>query len=211
MCSSRVDPAFIFRAFTEGIDAVFIGGCHLADCNYIDGNYGALRTASICKRILEHIGVNPKRLKIEWVSAAEGLRFTEIISDFTKEIKEMGPVEGAGENTIKSLKLKLQAAEDIVPYLKLAAGKKLRLNLGTEAEYNIFFSQSNIKRIFQELILDKLIMAEIMLLLRERCMSTGEISEILNLSSSAVSRLLASSVNKGLVTFDEHEKGYIPA
>jgi coenzyme F420-reducing hydrogenase delta subunit/predicted XRE-type DNA-binding protein len=211
MCSSRVDPVFIFRAFAEGIDAVFVGGCHLADCHYIDGNYGALRTISICKKILEQVGLNPKRLKIEWISAAEGLHFANTISDFIKQITELGPLEEDEEKNIKTLKLKLQAAEDIVPYLKLVEGKKLRLHFGTEAQYDKFFSCGHVKSLFHKLVIDKLIMTEILLLLRQRCMSVGEISEILSLSPSEVSRMINSSVNKGLVSFDEREKRFIPA
>jgi len=78
MCSGRVDPAHIFRAFLTGQDAVFIGGCHLNDCHYVThGNYDALSMVYICKKLLEHIGVNPERLRIEWVSAGEGIRFAK--------------------------------------------------------------------------------------------------------------------------------------
>lgn len=211
MCSGRVDPAFIFRAFAEGIDGVLVGGCHLADCHHIDGNYQALRMVSICKKLLDKIGVNPRRLRIEWVSASEGMHFAEITSDFTKQIRELGPLEVGEEKDVKTLNLKLQAAEDIGPYIKLAEGEKLRLHFGTEAEYDEFFNRDEAKRLFHELIVDKLMMREILLLLQEKCFSVGEISEILGLSSSEVSRLLSSSVNKGLVSFDESEKRFVPA
>jgi len=211
MCSSRVDLAFIFRAFAEGTDGVLVGGCHLADCHYVDGNYRALRMVSICKKLLEHIGVDPKRLRIEWVSASEGLFFAELISDFTRQLRELGPIEIGEEKDVKTLKLKLQAAENIVPYIKLAEGEKLRLHFGTEAEYHEFFSRDEVKRLFHQLLVDKLAMREILLLLQEKYFSTGEISEILGLSSSEESRLLDSLIRKGLVSFDESRKRFVPA
>jgi len=210
MCSSRVDPAFIFRAFAEGIDGLIIGGCHLADCHYIDGNYQALRTVSICKKILEQIGVNPKRLRIEWISASEGMRFAEAISDFTELIRESGPIERGEEKDISILKLKLQAAENLAPYIKLAQGEKLRLNLDTEEKYEEFFNRHEMKKLFHELIVDKLMMSAILLLLRERNLSTGEISEILGLSPSQVSKLIDTSIRRGLLSFDESKKQFVP-
>ena len=73
MCSGRVDLEFIFRAFLKGQDGVFIGGCKLDECNYVThGNYDALAITHLCKKILEHIGLNPKRLRTEFMSGADG-------------------------------------------------------------------------------------------------------------------------------------------
>lgn len=112
MCSGRVDPEFIFRAFSKGIDGVLIGGCWLGECHYAtEGNYQALDMTKLCKKLLEQIGLNPERLRIEWVSASEGLRFAEIVSDFTKQLKELGPL-GIGEGKDpEQLKLDLETAQ----------------------------------------------------------------------------------------------------
>lgn len=210
MCSSRVDPAFVFRAFAEGVDGILIGGCHLADCHYLDGNYQALRTVSIYKKILEQIDVSPERLRIEWVSASEGLHFAEVVSDFTKQIKELGPLEIGKEKDIKALKLKLQAAVNLVPYTKLAQGEKFQVRLDTEEEYEEFFNRDKVKRLFNELIVDKLVISEFSLLLRERQLSIKEISEILGLSSSQLSRLFDGLTRKGVVSCDESRKQFVP-
>ena len=83
MCSARVDMAHIFRALSKGLDAVFIGGCHLNDCHYVtNGNYDALSMVQICKRLLAHTGVNPDRVRLEWVSAGEGIRFANIMNEY---------------------------------------------------------------------------------------------------------------------------------
>src|SRR5512143_3849641 len=81
MCSGRVDLAFVLRAFSNGADGVFIGGCRFKECNYTThGNYHALNMVLLCKRILERIGLNPERLRIEFMSSAEGILFAEVMS-----------------------------------------------------------------------------------------------------------------------------------
>ncbi len=211
MCSGRVDPAFILRAFSNGIDGVFIGGCWLGECHYItEGNYDALSIMHLCRKLLEHIGVNPERLRLEWVSASEGIRYAEIITNFTKQLKELGPL-GIGEGIDKNgLKLKLEAVQNLVPYIKLVERERLRVRFDTEEEYNEFFTSDEVDRLFHELIADKLAISQIMLLLRERPLSTGEISETLDLSPSEVSRYLNSSARQGLVRFDESQKSFVP-
>jgi F420-non-reducing hydrogenase iron-sulfur subunit len=91
MCSGRVDPAFILKALEVGADGVLIAGCHPGDCHYIAGNYKAARRISLLKRVLDQFGIEGERVRLEWVSASEGSRFAEVVSDFTQTIKELGP------------------------------------------------------------------------------------------------------------------------
>lgn len=93
MCSGRVDPTFILKAFALGVDGVFIGGCHPGDCHYIAGNYKAIGRVELTKRLLYEFGIEPERLRLEWVSASEGARFAQLVADFTNTIKELGPLE----------------------------------------------------------------------------------------------------------------------
>jgi NADH-quinone oxidoreductase subunit E len=194
MCSGRVDPAHIFRAFSTGQDAVFIGGCHLNDCHYVtQGNYDALSMVYICKKLLEHIGLNPERLRLEWVSAGEGIRFANMMNEFSPRIEKLGPL-GEGEGIDKhELKFKLEAVTTLIPYIKLVQSERLRVSVRTEEAYTKFFNSEEFNRLFNELIGDKLEVNQIVLLLRERPHSTGEISEILGLSPSEVSRHLKVS------------------
>ena len=93
MCSGRVDLAHVFRAFSNGTDGVFIGACHLNECNYTThGNYHALTMVSLAKKLLEHIGLNPERLKIEFMSGSEANLFVEGVNGFVKKVKELGPL-----------------------------------------------------------------------------------------------------------------------
>ncbi len=89
MCSSRVEPAFILKALKDGADGVLIAGCHIGDCHYIDGNKNAEVRINNTKKALAKLGFD-KRLRLEWISASEGLRFSEVIRDFTEEIKKLG-------------------------------------------------------------------------------------------------------------------------
>ena len=91
MCSGRVTPAFVLKALSMGADGVLIAGCHPGDCHYMVGNYKARRRAELTKRLLEQFGVEPERLRLEWISASEGTKFAETINDFTQTIKKLGP------------------------------------------------------------------------------------------------------------------------
>ncbi len=91
MCSARVDPEFILRAFAKGADGVMVLGCHPADCHYIGGNYRARRRIALLRMVLEQYGFDPKRLLLQWVSASEGEKFQTTVVGFVSTIKELGP------------------------------------------------------------------------------------------------------------------------
>ncbi len=92
MCSGRIDPAFVLEAFRNGADGVLIAGCHLpADCHYISGNFKALRRVTLLRSVLRDFGIEPERLRLEWVSASEGDRFAAVVRDMVEKIKTLGP------------------------------------------------------------------------------------------------------------------------
>lgn len=93
MCSGRVDPTFILKAFAKGVDGVFVGGCHPGDCHYIEGNFKARRRIELLKKLLHDFGIEPERLRLEWISASEGARFAHVVTDFSNTIKELGPLK----------------------------------------------------------------------------------------------------------------------
>jgi F420-non-reducing hydrogenase iron-sulfur subunit len=101
MCSGRVDPSFILRAFSRGADGVLIFGCHLGDCHYEEGNYKALRRYKLLTKLLEQFGIEKERLRLEWVSAAEGDRFANLVAQITKEIKALGPLNWENQISIE--------------------------------------------------------------------------------------------------------------
>lgn len=92
MCSGRVDPQFIIEAFTQGADGVLVAGCHLGDCHYIEGNYKTMRRMMLLRKMLDHLGIERERLRLEWISASEGKRFTEIAKEMVEQIRALGPL-----------------------------------------------------------------------------------------------------------------------
>lgn len=209
MCSGRVDLEFIFRAFSNGTDGVFIGGCRLNECNYIThGNYDALCNVLLCKKIMAHMGLNPERLKIEFMSSGDGILLAEMINDYCNKVAEIGPLgksEGLDEN---GLTFKLETVTKLIPYIKLVEREKLRVPVKSEEAYYEYLSSDAANRIIDELIIDKLEISQIMLLLQDKPLTTGEMSETLGLNPSDVSRLMNSSSRHGLVRYDQNQKRY---
>ena len=209
MCSGRVDLEFVVRAFANGVDGVFIGGCWLGECHYVtEGNYDALSMMHLGKKLLESSGIDPDRLRLEWVSASEGIRYAEVVTDFTGRLKELGPL-GTGEGIEqKALKLKLAAIKKLLPYIKLVEREKLRVRFDNKAKYEEFFASDALNSLFDDLIGDKLAISQIMVALREQALSTGEIADSLGMSPSEVSKHLNSSARQRLVRFDQSQNRY---
>ena len=93
MCSGRVNPIFVINALQQGADGVLIGGCHPGDCHYERGNYLARRRMAVLKNLLEYAGIDPRRVRMTWVSAAEGNKFAEVVTEVTEDIRKLGPMQ----------------------------------------------------------------------------------------------------------------------
>ena len=207
MCTGRIDLSHVLRAFSKGADGVFIGGCHLNECNYIThGNFHALSMVNICRKMMQHIGLNPERLRIEFMSGSEANLFVEGVNDFVKTVKRLGPL-GKGEGIDKKgLKSKLEAATSLVPYIRLVERERLRIPVKSKEEYQKFFDSDEFNRLFTTLVVDKLAITQIMSLLRDKPLSTGKIAEALGLTPSEVSRHMNTSSRHGLVRYDVSQK-----
>jgi F420-non-reducing hydrogenase iron-sulfur subunit len=93
MCSGRVDPTFILKAFADGADGVLVAGCHPGDCHYIEGNYKTIRRMAMLKRMLADYGIEPQRFRLEWVSAGEGDRWAHVVNGITEDVRKLGPAK----------------------------------------------------------------------------------------------------------------------
>jgi F420-non-reducing hydrogenase iron-sulfur subunit len=93
MCSGRVDPTFILKAFADGADGVLVAGCHPGDCHYIEGNYKTIRRMALFKRMLVDYGIEPERFRLEWVSAGEGDRWAQVVNGITEDVRKLGPAK----------------------------------------------------------------------------------------------------------------------
>jgi coenzyme F420-reducing hydrogenase delta subunit/NAD-dependent dihydropyrimidine dehydrogenase PreA subunit len=126
MCSGRVDISFVLKSFFNANDGVYIGACKLDECNYTThGNYHALKMVILCKRILEYVGLNPERLRLEFMSAAEGNKFAETVESFTNKIKQIGAFAKSEGLDVREVKDKIEKIMALVPYIKIATREKL--------------------------------------------------------------------------------------
>ena len=161
MCTGRVDLSFPLRALLNGADGVFIGGCWPGECHYItEGNYDALGNMHMFRKLMRHIGVNPKRLRLEWVAASEGSRFAQVMDEFISELEVMGPLgtsEGIEEADLMG---RLESVNKMVPQLKLLEREKLQVKVKTEEAYDKLYASEKTEKLIAELIGDPISTAD---------------------------------------------------
>ena len=204
MCSGRVDLEFILRSFIKGADGVFVGGCHLGDCHYNpEGNYDALGNSMIAKRMLAHIGINPDRLRLEWVSAGEGNRFAETQTQIAEVMKRLGPLGSSEDKSSEEIQAGLQAAIDLVPYIKLVERERFRLPVRTEENYHKqYYGNAEFDALFKDMVLDKLSMGQIVGYARAQSVAPDEIAGGLDMPLPEVNRHLDVLAQRGIVKID---------
>lgn len=203
MCSGRMDPKFIFEGLRVGADGIFIGGCHLGDCHYLEGNYEAVKKFEMVQRFLKLIDLD-NRVKLEWVSASEGARYASVIKDFTEHIKSLGPSPAGGDNPDKELIDKLRAMEEA------ASGDRMRVLVGRERKIteqeNVYGEQVSLDKfseIFDSAIIEEYERARILISLEEDRKSVKDLAAELNIDSSTVLEHITKLKSKGLVDFGE--------
>jgi F420-non-reducing hydrogenase iron-sulfur subunit len=209
MCSGRIDMAFVLRAFSKGADGVFIGACHLSECNYIThGNYHTLNMTLLLRKVMEHIGVNPERLRMAFMSGAEANLYAENVNSFVKKIKELGPLGKSEGMDAKALKFKLDTVTQLIPYIRLVERERLRAPVMSEEDYYKYFSSDELQELFDETIVEKLAIGQIVSLLRKGPLTTAQIAAGLGLTPSEVSKHLNSSTRYQFVRYDTGLKCY---
>ncbi len=126
MCTGRIDPAFILEAFSLGADAVLVSGCHIGDCHYIAGNFKSRRRIALTRKVLEQYGIDPRRLKMTFVSASEGALWAQVVKDMVATIKKLGPSNVQKKANLAEAGHGASAADDdLAEIAKASAGKKL--------------------------------------------------------------------------------------
>jgi len=119
MCSGRLDPMFVLRAFANGADAVMVTGCHPGECHYQEQNYKALRRVTLLRKMLEQFGIEPERLRLVWASAAEGVRFAAEVTKLDEEVRALGPLNWQG--MVAMPELPAEVVMELEPELEVAA------------------------------------------------------------------------------------------
>ena len=204
MCSTRVEPSFVLKAFLRGADGVLVGGCHLGDCHYVTGNYYTIGKVNMAKRLLRHAGIDERRLRLEWVSASEGERFANIVTEFTEELKELGPLPEEQKN---SLALKAAYNISFSPRIRIIATKERMLT--TEGNrYGEIFTSHEMERLANAIVYDELNEEMIRLLIKEKMLTLEEIAKETGLREEIVFRYLMDFLYRQEATFKE-ENGKI--
>jgi F420-non-reducing hydrogenase iron-sulfur subunit len=206
MCSGRVDPSFVPRAFLVGYDGVMILGCHPGDCHYLTGNYQAEKKIILTRKLLEMAGIGSDRLLLDWVSAGEGERFSQVIRQFVEKIRGLGPFPIDQE-----MKGRLQAVKASLE------GEKIRWMVGKGPELiekeNVYHEQLPKERLDAAIattIRDELIKNRIIALVESKPLPAAEISQTLSLRLNETLSYLVSLVGEGKIGFDPSEEGKIP-
>ena len=201
MCSGRVDPLLVLKSLKQGIDGVAVLGCHPGDCHYQTGNYEAENKMKMTKQVLEKIGIEPERLYLDWVSAAEGKRFSEVISDFTERIRKIGPIK---QN--KDYEQKISFGKSIVESVRIRwlVGKKRKL-LEFGNVYNEKIDEDEFKDLILRNIATEYDKHRIFSLIKEEPQTVSKIADELSIPKSDVSRYLTNMENTGLVALVDFE------
>jgi len=201
MCSGRVDPLLVLNAFKQGIDGVAVLGCHPGDCHYQTGNYEAENKMKMTKHVLEKIGINPERLYLDWVSAAEGKRFSEVITNFTEKMREVGPIQKD-----KDYEKKVTAGQAIIESVRIRwlVGKQREL-LEQGNVYNEKIDEDEFKDLILRNIAIEYDKHRICSLIIETPQTVSKIAKKLDMLQSDVSRYLTGLENIGQVSLVDFE------
>jgi F420-non-reducing hydrogenase iron-sulfur subunit len=149
MCTGRIDPTLVFRGFANGADGIIIVGCRLNECNYTThGNYAALNKTHLCRQIMKYVGIDPARLRIEFMSSGEGILFADTMNDFVQSIRKLGPLGRVEGLEVTELKSKAKQVVHLVPYIKLAMRDKLAVRPATLDEYEQLYTPGDIEKLF---------------------------------------------------------------
>jgi len=205
MCTGRMDPAAVARAFKKGLDGLMVVGCYFGDCHYISGNYQAQAKIDITRKLLEYIGVNKERLVFRQCSSGEASVFVELVSEFDAKIKELGPI-GDGGDPLKAPEIfeKLKIAEAVL------AGEKIRWVIGKRTPFlesgNIYgevFTKHEFNRAIDMIIVEETEVQEILARLKKGSRSVKDLAKDLAIPSERVFRYVTALVRKEIIQLEK--------
>jgi coenzyme F420-reducing hydrogenase delta subunit len=206
MCSGRVDPVFIPRAFLAGFDGTMILGCHPGDCHYLTGNFQAEKKIRLTQKLFEMAGVGSGRILLDWVSAGEGERFAQVVRQFVEKIKQLGPfaLDSDTREKLQAIRASLDGEK-----IRWMVGKGPEL-LEKENVYGERLPGEKVEEVVEGTIRDEFIKNRIILLVESKPLAAIEISHHLNLKLKDTLSYLVSLVGDGRLGFDASEEGRVP-
>lgn len=205
MCSTRISPHMILRLMREGADGVLIGGCHLGDCHYISGNYYTEKRFALIQKMFELSGIEPERIKLEWISASEGEKFSRIVKEFVEKISALGP-SPVSENA--EIAKKLEAAENASRSFRLKTLVSKEYNLLTKGNvYGEVADEEKIKGIIDAASDDEFERALIVALTTGNSLSVKDLSKMLDIPTDRVLEHIVSLRQNNMVAMEHPEEG----
>ncbi len=204
MCTGRIDPALVAKAFKQGLDGLMVVGCYFGDCHYISGNVQAKAKMDMTRRLFKHIGVNPERLAFRQCSSGEASLFVEIVSRFDADIRRLGPLGGGGDR-LKPPEIfkKLEAATAVL------AGEKIRWIIGKQTpflesgnKYGEIFTEHEFSRAIDMIIVEEAEVQEILGQLRTGSQSVKDLAADLGIPAERVFGYILALIRKGMVTLE---------
>jgi len=204
MCTGRVDPALVAKAFKKGIDGLMVVGCYFGDCHYITGNHQAKAKMDMTRKLFKFIGLNEDRLAFRQCSSGEASVFVELVSEFDQKILDIGPLGGDGDK-VKAPEIfkKLEAAEAVL------AGEKIRWIIGkrtpfleTGNMYGEVFTEHEFNRAIDMIIVEEMEVQEILARLKETARSVKDLANDLTIPPARVFRYISALKRKGMVALD---------
>ncbi|MHA1299080.1 MAG: hydrogenase iron-sulfur subunit [Candidatus Helarchaeota archaeon] len=205
MCSGRVDPLFVIKAFQTGYDGVAVLGCHLGDCHYLSGNYETQLKIKALSRLLSFINFD-KRLILEWVSASEGLRFSQVITDFTEQIKNLGPSPLRGKDKDPILFEELQAIGRVAEEFRVRTLVTRQRTL--EEQGNVYgdkLEPGKLDKMIDDALNSEYIRSRIYYLLKKEPKSVKDLSNILNVDPQDILKHVVVLKQRGDIALDRIE------
>ena len=210
MCSGRIDPTIPLDVLLMGADGVIVLGCHPGDCHYVEGNLYEERKIKMLKKLLALTGLEPERLELEWVSASEGQRFAKIVTEFTNQIKKLGPSPISGKHPNRKILENVQAAK------AAASDFKLRVLVGREREltekanvYEEKISQGEFDSILEEAVEAEFNRHRIYLLTKTEPMSVKALAKAVEKKPADVLKEIVAMRRRNMIGFD-HVEGTTP-
>jgi coenzyme F420-reducing hydrogenase delta subunit len=202
MCSGRVDPVFIPKAFLAGYDGVMILGCHPGDCHYLTGNYQAEKKINLTRKLLNMAAIDSERLLLDWVSAGEGERFSQVVRQFIEKIRTLGPfpLDAEMKGKLKAVGASLEGEK-----IRWMVGKGPEL-MEMENVYKERVPKERLEELIEATIRDELVKNRIVQLVEIKPVTAAEISQTLNLKLKDTLSYLVSLVGEGKIGFHPSEE-----
>jgi len=204
MCTGRIDPALIARAFKKGLDGMLVVGCYFGDCHYISGNVQAKAKIDMTRRLLRHLGINEDRLAFRQCSSGEASVFVDLVTRFDEGIRALGPLGGEGDR-VKAP----QAYEMLKTAEAVLAGEKIRWIIGKRTEfltsgnkYGEVFTEHEFNRAIDMIVVEESEVQEILARLKEGAQSVKGLAEALPIPSERIFRHVSALKRKGFVQLE---------